>query len=741
MWKNDTFNEITEMVLRQKLGLAITTLENHLLAHPGGREMEQLLQVKADYDRLCQYWRKGYPDEERETIYRQLLRRMYVLTTNTAIHDHIRNTSFLTNTYNRARKARNDWSMTAVKGNLEEFVSNVAMLSLEDDDHRKEKSLKVYAAHQQVMKDLFDYIITSRLWKDSLAEAFEEILLSPTIDTNDQQLIISAVTISAMNALGFNKLKVLSNVYLKSRDEHVRQRALVGWALCLNADMGRLYTEMGDMVARMTAEETSRQELTELQMQLFYCLNTEHDHRQIEKEILPELLKNGSYKITPHGIEEVEDNSVDDILHPDAAEKRVEHMESLMQRMSDMQRKGVDIYFGSFSKIKHYAFFHDISNWFVPYFEQHPDLADAWKNIGTGQKALRMLTRVGAFCDSDCYTLVLTFNQVLNRLPKEMLDLIDSNDGAMVPVGGTIDDSERNQPAFIRRMYLHDLYRFFRLYPMRSIFRNPFAPGSDGSDLLFFSNRLFEGTPLEKDFPQVASFLMKHKHIALAAPIVARMAIKDDADYPTNMLAGELLSNYPDSILLPYPPTHYFQRALQQQPDSRKAKTFLARSAFKEDDFSTALEAYRELFALHPDNTGYELGIAICLMRLNQNDEAQQMLFRLQYNNPANDSIERALAWSLTIAGKFEQAEKLFVRLLASDRPEKADLLNYGYCLWLSRNIETATGIFKQFVDGDEANLRQLEHDFCHTEKQLLADNGITPVEANIMLDQLAFGS
>ena len=39
------------------------------------------------------------------------------------------------------------------------------------------------------------------------------------------------------------------------------------------------------------------------------------------------MLNNSNFRVTRNGIEEVEDNSMEDILHPDAEERRMEELE------------------------------------------------------------------------------------------------------------------------------------------------------------------------------------------------------------------------------------------------------------------------------------------------------------------------------------------------------------------------------------------------------------------------------
>ena len=346
---NEALTTIISTILDRQLGKAIAHLENYFYTFIQPQAAEQLAEIKADYQLMGDYWLKGYNDPQREQLYDQLLRRMYVLTTNVYIRYVIRYSSYVSSVYNRCRSGRQEWSAASLRRDMEAFVSDVAMLELEPEHVRRQKQRETFEQHQRMMSDLFDYIWTTRLWTDSVTDAFEDMLLSPTIDSNDQQLMVSAITLSLLNHFGFNKFRLLLNVYRKSQDERVRQRALVGWVLGLDADAARLYTEMHELVEETLADERCLNELTELQMQMVFCLRAEQDTQIIQSEIMPELMKSGNIRITRNGIEEVDDDPMDDVLHPELSEERMERLEESMRRMVDMQRQGADIYFGGFS--------------------------------------------------------------------------------------------------------------------------------------------------------------------------------------------------------------------------------------------------------------------------------------------------------------------------------------------------------------------------------------------------------
>ncbi len=720
------------MIEERRLGRAANALENYLLSHPKQKaSMESLMTLIGDFQLMTDYWQRGYDDPKREEVYSQLLRRLYVLTTNILTHDRMANSRFLTSVYSRPRQIRKDWSMTTVRQQLEEHVSNVALLDLEPENTREQKRQKVYSEHQLLMHDLFDYILTSRLWNDSLANAFIEILLSPTIDTTDQQLIVSAIMLSALNAFGFNKFTVLMNVYMNTTDMQVRQRALVGWALCLDDSKTTIYPEIAEMVGKACEDETCRNELIELQMQLFYCMDAEQDQKIIHDEIMPDILKGSNIKVTRHGLEEVDDDTLEDILHPDTAERNMERMEQSMKQMAEMQKQGADIYFGGFSQMKRLPFFNDMSNWFVPFYPQHPAINNIWENT-KGKKFLQTITKIGAFCDSDKYSFVLAFEQVLKQFPAKILKMVEDGEASPLPLGGEIDLKEQRQPAFARRMYLQNLYRFFRLYPMRSEFANPF---DDMNKYLFFASKAFYGSKLQMCMTEVGAFLMKHHKYDEAMAVLGN-ATPQESDFDYYMLMGNLLMRMP--LATEASATGNFFKALEIRPKNEKALSGYARALFRYHNYEAALMAYEQLMGLKPEHTGYMLNAAICLANMERNEEALKILYKLDYQNPDDNKVKRVLAWVLTMSGRYEQAGKNYHQLLSTEKPEAVDMLNYGYCLWFAGDIMEAIVHFKQFLLTHGDKDYNMENEFMNTEHKIIASHNISDTEIQLMLDALA---
>ncbi len=711
-------DEAIKFVLKQlrngNVRLAIAEMEVFLAAWPQRQTTERLSELKQQYELMEGYWRQGISDPQQEEQYQRLLHRMYVLYGNVAISRRMRSSAFLTGLSNGVRQPNRDWSVAAIRREMENFVSEVAMLELEPEHLRVEKSRVLYKNHQQQMNDLFNYVLTSRMWSDGVGRDFTELLLSPTVDSNDQQLITSAIMLSLMNQFDIVKFKVLTDVYRKSQDEFVRQRALVGWVFSMDDECSKLFPEQQSIINDLLQSDKVCKELTELQIQVAYTLNAEKDTTTIQREIMPDLLKNNAFHITRNGIEDTEDDALEDILHPDAAEQRMEKLESTFQRMIDMQKQGVDVYFGGFSQMKRYPFFYDLSNWLVPYYLQHPDIAPFVQKMDE-MRFVDSLMQRGPFCNSDKYSFVIAFQEVVRQLPESMRQMMKRGEASF----GEMEVEERHSAAYIRRIYLMDLYRLFRLFPNRTALHNPFVPdeGYGIAVCFFFCTFLLKNTPLDDYKHYVVKTLKKLKY---------------------EHEAYTLLNFFPESMrdIQYYLWKGDFVTALKMDPDNERALVLRASCYFDDAQYEEADNDYEHLLLLHPGKMNYMLNKAVCQVNLGEYEDALKLLYQLNYEHADDINIQRVLAWALTCDGNLNQADKMYKTLTALEHPSDEDFLNYGYCLWMQGKIDQAAENFRKHV----VMVRQTDDTYSfYFEEEWLQERNIGDIQMR-MMRALVFG-
>ena len=276
--RNETLALVREWLLRRNLGEAIMAMENFMTAYPQQLNEDKLASVNDDFKLMTDYWRRGFKDAKMADLYDNLLRRMYQLYGDTAVGYDVGHSTYLTSLRQQALSTARDWSAQHIREMLEDFVSELTVLTLEPPHVALPKKQTLYKAHHQMMKTLFGYIVTSGMWSDGFAEAMEEILLLPTADSIDQQLLVTGVMLGTIACFDMAKFRMLINVYRKAADEAVRQRALVGWVFALDDELGRrLFPEQIRLVQELLDDEQCRMELVALQKQIIYCINAERD--------------------------------------------------------------------------------------------------------------------------------------------------------------------------------------------------------------------------------------------------------------------------------------------------------------------------------------------------------------------------------------------------------------------------------------------------------------------------------
>jgi tetratricopeptide (TPR) repeat protein len=720
MTKNSALDIVYEWLLKRNLSEALQAMEGYLSSYSGPQEADRLYAIKADFQLMSDYWKRGFKDPQLPNLYDSLLRRLYVLYADAAMSYQIKHSAYLSNIHARLSISTHDWTVQVLKEALEEYVAAGAMLALELEHKQAEKKKELHRKHHQLIADWFDRIRLSAVWSEGQAYAMEEILLSPTIDTNDQQVLISAIMLATLNHFDIAKFKLLLSVYRRATDTAVRQRALVGWVLALQNDIFLyLYDEERKVLDEILEDKNVCQELVQLQHQIILCINAEKDNQTIQREIMPDLLKNSDFRVTRNGIEEVEDHSLDDILHPDEEERRMEQVEESFQRMQEMQKQGSDIYFGGFSQMKRFSFFQEICNWFVPFYIDHPGISDVAEKFQKNS-FLQSLMKAGPFCHSDKYSFVLAFNQVMNHIPKNLWEMMERGEASVTEVL----KEESRSAAYIRRIYLQDLYRFFRLYPYRSEFCNPF----EDYRYLFLSKKVFSRTHVEPYFNDVAAFLIKQKRMQEAGMVLDNCG-EARCDFRHYMMCGYLNQHVYYDFGGDKDALFCYQKALELEPGNEKALQGYARALFEEKHYEEALTAYDQLLTLQPDKKSYLLNRAVCLTNLKRYADALKDLYRLNFESSEDMTVNRVLAWTLTCDEKYKQAEKFYSSLL-TDHTLPDDLLNYGYCLWLGGHVDEAADCFHRYLKETE----QKKNYIIENELELLLEKGITEPEMQMML-------
>ena len=708
-------------LMDKRLDVAIELLEQLYVQRPTLIGHSELEAVKNDYQLMVDYMERGFTDDKRASLYLSLLQRLYRVAADLEISWRCKNVIVYVDAFRISDHLNT--SHDFIRSVLESFVSDVAMLSLLPEAERTEKAKDLYDRHQVFVNRLFNTLWTSCQWSDDDCAFYTGLMLSPMVDVVDQQLLVSAVTLGAMNQFDINKFKALTTVYQQSTDERVRQRALVGWVLSVFEGMD-IFPEQDEIIRKLCENKDTIWELYTLQIQFFYSQDTEKDNEKLQRDIMPYLVEGSNITIGRLGIVEKEEDSLENILNQDAEDKRMEQMEEKVRKMMEMQKQGSDIYFGGFRQMKRFPFFNDLANWFTPFYIDHPALRTTIERIGQ-PNILQTITNQGNFCESDKYSLAFAMESIINQIPGNIKEMMGS-EGVFDPMGTTLDKSN---PTYICRAYIQDLYRFFRLYRSSNELINPFIDNHKSSfvaDTFFFVYKSFIGTGLDEYKMRLALYLYKHKNMDKLVELMSTFHV-EDANY--NILMGYI------NLYFGKPDVAYqiFNMVLQEDTENQWALKGMARAAMDCEDYDTAEHTYSQLLRLEPDNINYAVKRCVTLLKTERYAEAREELFRLDYQYPDNMNVKRVFAWTMLLDKSLDKASQLYDRILA-DAPMAEDYLNSGYCWWAQGNIGQAKNSFQAWITMTKGNKDRLLEEIRNDQK-VLDLYGITEIDCLLMVN------
>lgn len=669
---------------------------------PGAFSSGALEELENDYRLMADFMLKGFKDPQRNALYGRLVRSMSSLLRNMEVEVERKYDPFFSSLVRLTANTKLD--PTSIAQKLVKHVQEVAMLSLDEEQVRQQRSKELYEAHFYFIRNLFNAIVLSSQWNADMAHDMARLLSSPTIDAMDAQTLVSAITMATLNVPDPQKVIALTEVFSQADDETIRQRALVGWVFAIGNDGFSLFPEVGKRVGDLLAKPEVRKEVLQLQKQVVFCQNAARDQETLRNDIMPNIMKNQDFEVSRFGIKEKEEDPMAEILHPDADDKKMEELEASFQKISDMQKRGADVYFGGFSHMKRFSFFYTLCNWFTPFYTEHPQLQHLTNTL-LQSNFIKQLMLHGPFCDSDKYSFALGISSVYNSLPENIRNMMEQGElQAGMPEGETTQSK-----AYIRRKYLQDLYRFAMLHDSRKRFANPFDENH-----VFLSAPLF-ATTMANEARNMQLFLLKQKKFALLSALLQAYYDAQNAD--DLRMEGCVALHFKQYAKA----EAACRQLLSMRPDDEQAIRSLAQACFHQGHFEEAAKHYRVMQALHPDNRHYALYLSIALLNCGKADEARQMLFKLNYEYPDDLNVKRALAWAELWMRNTQQAYGIYATLLASDKRVATDSINAAYCCWFEGRLDEAVRLMAGGMAADKASPRQS----ATIREQLAADRAL----------------
>ena len=693
----DTFKilyEDVQLALKEsRMADALHALEG-LVAFTGDwNSQSALVEIRESYHMLLDYMYRGFVDPDRDKLLEQFIRRTYELA-DVAYRDYLLSDSQL--------------HYTSVWNVLQKMSQPTDLPSL----------LHSQASYRQ----LFEVAWTSPVWKKGDYEAAHGIMESDQWNELEKSVLLSGVTLGCLQVFDITRLKFLLDIAVHPVPA-LRVRAVVGVVLLhiKHADRLRLYPEIGAQLRLMSDIPGFESLLRALQMQLFLSLETKNIEKSLRDEILPEVMKKAKdIRLDKSlGFEELQEKLSDQELNPEwDKDGKVSELGKKMKELAEMQKKGADVYIGSFKLFKQkFSFFNVAANWLCPFSFEHPQLHPSVKD----NKFLQLFLGAGNLCDSDKYSFCLMVNEMSGMegdFLRQQMGAAMGLEEEVMKNAQLVDDEKKS--IVLLRSYVQDLYRFFTLFRYRVNELNPFTLNLLLTDYSPFDEILSSNSTLQ----ELADFTFKEKSYLYALKFYEQLPASAEV-YQKMGFCHQSVKDYQQAIKA-------YEKANLLKADSSWTLRQLGNCYRMVGDYASALRCFEELEPMAPDDLTLLLRLSECYLHEKMYDAAFGKLYKADYLNPESEIALRALAWCSLLTGKLEQARQYYDKII-SKHPSAEDYFNAGHAAWLSGDIATAVVYYRKKLANDHEE--GASPDFFGEDAKMLKEKGKSNIDLCLMID------
>ena len=594
---------------------------------------------------------------------------------------------------------------------------------------------KISIKYKQLIRKIFNHLWLTDYYGEAESSLVRIIISSGKFRWFESSLFVSAITLSALRTFQTEKLLYLLNFY-EAGQEQIMERALSGLILNLHYYNDRVlfYPEITSRVKGISNDTRFREHCRIIVLQTIRSRETENLSKKLQDEILPKVAK-----LKPR-IEEKLD--LDNILPKDKfGEKNPDWSEMFsdsdeifktMEELTKLQMEGADVYMSAFANLKHFDFFKDFQNWFVPFYPDHEVINEIFQDeiLGPGTNELaEALYKTPFICNSDKYSLLLNLKYLPSSQKTMMLKVFRMElDGLQ-----QLEDGEAEADPFRSfrtnvTQYLQDIYRFFKLSPYRKEFEDLFSGKLD-----IYNSEFFRMTCNSSEAEAgLADYFFSKNYYSDALGLFLRQ-VKEKPDesqlYEKIAFCYQQEENYEEAL-------RYYKRAdvIERKVWTLKKIGLCLRRMGKKED---ALDYYLQAGIMDPEDIHTAIMTGHCYLDLRNYETALKYYFRVEYTDPGNLKILRPIAFCYFALGRFGDSEKYYERL-SSGKLNAHDYINKGHLALCWGKKKEAIDFYRMGINTGEISKEEFMSIF-EEDQPLLLSLGVNQEDLPILLDYLLF--
>ncbi len=729
--------QLCTLVSERKIKQSLDILSDMLQGVSSGGPRDEYENLVMTYRNMLAYTIEGVNDPERNKVYLKLIQS--ILELSDQVRQDILSHFSGWDTYWVKQQTEKEQKLSGKT--IVETVDDLMFKSELDEwlklsnEINPDPESEVARKHRQLIRHIFNHLWLTDYYGEAEESLIRIILNSGKFRWHESSIFTTAITLCALRTWQSEKLFHLMDIY-ESGQEQVMERALSGLILNLHYYNGRvlLYPEITSRISRMSKLPLFREHCRLIVLQTIRSRETEKLSRKLHDEILPQVAK-----LRPKLEEKLD---LDNILPKDKTEEKnpdwskmfgdSEEIFKTMEELTKLQMEGADVYMSAFANLKHFDFFRDFQNWFVPFYPDHEVLNEVFRDeiLGPGVNELaEAMYQTPFICNSDKYSLILNLKHLPSSQKSMMLKVFRMELEGLQQMNEdeAVADTNRKFRTNVTQ-YLQDIYRFFKLSPYRKEFEDIFTGRLDIYNSKFFR---LTGNGAEAEAGLADYFFSRDFYEDALSLFLKQAGISpDDAElYEKIGYCYQQVSDFDQAL-------KYYRMAelINRKPWTIKKIALCLRRLGRNEE---ALESYIQAGEMEPDNIHTAIMTAHCYLDLKEYEQALKHYFKIEYNDPGNLKILRPIAYCYFALGKFEDSEKYYERL-AEGRLNAHDMINMGHLALCRGRKKDAIDLYRKSILTGELTREKFMAIFAE-DKNLLVSLGVNNDDLPILLDYLLF--
>lgn len=730
---NKTFRTFSDFMRRDQLKDALGALE---LVRPVSAEFaDEIAKISDTYHNVLKYTFLGIDDPQRSKIHQGLKLSLFELS------DRIRHKLLISNQstgsfqYTTPEKPFMD-SGTTLRQLFESYMFDAELKDIfAAQDAAWKKASDAKEAKAQLINHLFRWLIMGGKLSENDKVLVQKVLDSERFEWHDKCLIISAVTLGLLQTFDVFRFGILFDSYTRN-EMQIAQRAFTGLllGLYLYDDRLYLYPQLLNRLRAIQGDEALESNARAVIFQLMKAKDTEKVTKKFQDEIMPEIVKNAPGLEDRLGLNQIISADPLEDKNPNW-KKFLEDSPDLINKLEEvtrMQLEGMDVFMSTFANLKHFPFFNQLINWFLPFHMNHPLV----ENTLSGEEQhfrnvfIDGLSRSQYMCNSDKFSFCMSLSAMPSRQKEMMTQMFAAEVEGMKELEKeeAILDAEK-KPHSIYTQYIQDLYRFFKLHPGRQNMDDIFGLRFDFHNKEF-TQHIITGN---SSWKVIADFYFNSEYYNEAVEIFTK--IHENGDQTQELFEKlaycyEKLNNYSQAIA-------FYKKAELFDQNRLWNLRRIARVQWLMQKYSESITSYKEAEQLDPDNLHLQTTIGNCYLQIRDYINALNYYYKVELQSPENEKVLRPIAWCLFVTGKFTEARHYFERLMEKD-PNKYDYMNLGHVLMCINQKEKAIECYLHSIRQLDNSIKQFMAGF-EDDKIHLIRHGVNPEELPLLTDYLKY--